>query len=141
MTPFELSAGDRKTVPAVTVLFAGLLLAFGLNDRPIPEIDGNDGIVEAFLGGDAADDEFFVSGRTPIETLPGGVKPWSFRVELNRAERSELLILPGVGPALADRIIQYRQTEGPFRQPEEIEKIRGIGKIKTAKLLPFLTVE
>lgn len=141
MTPFELSSSDRKTVSAVAALFAGLLFAFGVNDRPIPEIDGDDGIVEAFLGGDSENAESFKPGRTTGDPLAGEIKPWSFRVDLNLAERSELLILPGVGPALADRIIQYRQTEGPFRQPEEIEKIRGIGKIKTAKLLPYLTVE
>ena len=48
-------------------------------------------------------------------------------VNLNTAGRDELDTLPGIGPALADRIIEYRQRNGPFQRPEDIKKVSGIG--------------
>lgn len=48
-------------------------------------------------------------------------------VELNTASFAELLRLPGIGPVLAERIIAYREQNGPFRSLEELLHVRGIG--------------
>lgn len=48
-------------------------------------------------------------------------------VNLNRATAEELDSLPGIGPALAARIIEYRQKIGPFQRPEDLKKVSGIG--------------
>ena len=50
------------------------------------------------------------------------------KVDLNSASHEELTSLPGVGPALANRIIQYRSTVGRFRTNEEATAIPGISK-------------
>ncbi|HHY37085.1 MAG TPA: hypothetical protein GX518_05280 [Firmicutes bacterium] len=50
------------------------------------------------------------------------------KINLNRATRAELETLPGIGPALAERIITYREEHGPFRRPEEIKNVSGIGE-------------
>ena len=48
-------------------------------------------------------------------------------INLNTATKEQLDTLPGIGPALADRIIEYRQKYGPFQRPEDIKKVSGIG--------------
>ncbi len=48
-------------------------------------------------------------------------------INLNRATAEELDSLPGIGPALAARIIEYRQKVGPFQRPEDLKKVSGIG--------------
>jgi len=47
-------------------------------------------------------------------------------IDLNLATEAELNLLPGVGPKLASDILRYRQTEGWFTTPEQLQKIRGI---------------
>lgn len=49
------------------------------------------------------------------------------QVAVNRADASELTLLPGVGPALARRIVRERHQGGPFRRTEDLRRVRGIG--------------
>jgi competence ComEA-like helix-hairpin-helix protein len=49
------------------------------------------------------------------------------RVDINRASAAELEQLPGVGPAIAERIVNYRTAEGRFRNFEDLEKVPGVG--------------
>ena len=49
-------------------------------------------------------------------------------VNINTASAEELESLPRIGPALAQRIIEYREKEGPFKTIEEIINVRGIGE-------------
>ncbi|MFQ5839836.1 MAG: ComEA family DNA-binding protein, partial [Candidatus Methylomirabilales bacterium] len=48
-------------------------------------------------------------------------------ININTASRQELMRLKRIGPAYADRIIEYRETYGPFQRPEEIMRVKGIG--------------
>jgi comEA protein len=49
-------------------------------------------------------------------------------IDLNKATSEELQTLPGVGPALAGRIVEFREKNGPFRSVDELLKVRGIGE-------------
>ncbi len=60
--------------------------------------------------------------------------------DLNRATRADLQRLPGVGPALAERIISARDEAGPFISVDDLRRIPGIGAAKLERLRPFLIV-
>jgi competence protein ComEA len=67
-------------------------------------------------------------------------RPITYRVDLNDGKRAELMQLPGVGPALADRIEEYRRSHGGFRSVDELLKVPGIGPTTFERLRPLVTV-
>ena len=62
------------------------------------------------------------------------------RVNLNTADAAALESLPGIGPALAQRIIDYRMANGPFQTTAEIQDVRGIGAGIYEKIKDSITV-
>jgi competence protein ComEA len=61
-----------------------------------------------------------------------------FEVDINAADWPELMQLPGVGPTLAHRIVQSRQTAGPFADHEALRRVRGIGPKTLEQIRPYL---
>ena len=61
-------------------------------------------------------------------------------VDLNTATADQLDALPGVGPVMAQRIIQYRTDHGPFQSVDQLRQVSGIGDAKYADLSPLVTV-
>ena len=69
---------------------------------------------------------------------PSDSNPAGYRVDINTARRVELLQLPRIGPALADRIIERRTTVGPYAAIDDLLAVSGIGEITLAEIRPFL---
>jgi competence protein ComEA len=62
------------------------------------------------------------------------------KINVNSADASQLALLPRVGPSIAQRIIEYRKQNGPFKKPEDLMLVRGIGE-KTYELLkPYVAL-
>ena len=61
-------------------------------------------------------------------------------IDLNTAAVAELDALPGIGPVLAQRIVDHRSRQGPFRSVEELDDVPGIGPAIAAELAELVTV-
>lgn len=69
-----------------------------------------------------------------------GQKSGSQKININKADTTQLEALPGVGPATAEKIIAFRKTNGPFRSVEELQRVDGIGEAKLRQLAPHVAV-
>jgi competence ComEA-like helix-hairpin-helix protein len=65
----------------------------------------------------------------------------SATVSINRASREELEKLPGIGPALAARIVEQRERFGPFRRAEHLMLVRGVSERRFRQLRPFVKTD
>jgi competence protein ComEA len=86
-----------------------------------------------------------VAGQQIIVTGPGTVAQPSHeggdtRVSLNSATVAELDSLPGVGPVLAERIVEFREEHGLFTTVEDLLEVSGIGEAKLASIRDLVTV-
>ena len=62
------------------------------------------------------------------------------KININKADESELQNLPGIGPAKAAAIIEYRNTSGPFKAVEDLKNISGIGDKTFEKLKDLIAI-
>ncbi len=68
-------------------------------------------------------------------------EPVSGAVNVNTASADELITLPGIGPVTAQRIIDARDTYGPYHYPEDLLTVSGIGVKVLERLKPLITLE
>ena len=90
-----------------------------------------------------------VGEATPAAPLPGAAPPRAgdgttsaggkVKVNLNTATVEQLDALPGVGPVIAQRIVDYRQANGPFAAPEDVMNVTGIGPATYDELRDLIT--
>jgi len=62
-------------------------------------------------------------------------------VNINSATQKELTTLKGIGPVLADRVIEYRKRHGYFAQKEDLQKVKGIGGAKFEEVKEMISVK
>lgn len=60
------------------------------------------------------------------------------QISINYANADEIEKLPGIGPSLAQRIVEYRTKNGRFKEPGELKKVKGIGDKLFDKIQPFI---
>jgi competence protein ComEA len=63
-----------------------------------------------------------------------------YQVDLNSAEKPELVTLPEIGDTLAQHIIDYRRQHGPFQSIDDLRRVRGFGPKTMERLRPYLVV-
>jgi len=65
----------------------------------------------------------------------------SARLDLNAATINDLVRLPGIGPVMAKRIVEYREANGPFKSLQDLCKVKGIGVKTYEKLAPLVVIK
>jgi competence protein ComEA len=76
----------------------------------------------------------------PLISLQAGGKPGDQKVNINTASLEELQKLPRIGPAVAQRILDFRKENGNFKRVEDLLKVRGIGEKVFNQLKDLVTV-
>ncbi len=84
-------------------------------------------------------------GEKPVEegklTGNGGPRSKSsLLIDINRATALEIEALPGIGPKLARQIVEDRTANGPFRSPEDLQRVKGIGQAKLEQIKDLILV-
>lgn len=81
-------------------------------------------------------------GEADLPVQPPSSQPASGgKVNINTADAATLETLPGIGPAIAQRIIDYRQANGPFAKIEDIKDVSGIGDGILSKIQDLIVTE
>lgn len=88
------------------------------------------------------DDDFLIESSASAESVPISEPHYiDGRLCINSATENELMQLPGVGEKLAQRIIEYREENGPFLELDELDNVYGIGESILNGIREYLTVE
>ncbi|HZK43855.1 MAG TPA: helix-hairpin-helix domain-containing protein [Syntrophomonadaceae bacterium] len=82
-----------------------------------------------------------IIGEEEENPTPSGSGISSNKVNINKADASELATLSGIGPALSQRIIDHRNSNGPFKDISEIQNVSGIGEKKYEALKDSISVK
>ncbi len=80
-----------------------------------------------------------VTPSPPPEPEPPAPEPG--RLNLNQADAAALIALPGIGAALAERIVAYRQQSGPLARLDDLTQVRGVGPALVERLRPLVALE
>jgi competence protein ComEA len=100
------------------------------------------GLLAAAIGGAA----WLRAGRVIVPTAGDGPPPqaipWpDMRIDLNTASGPELEVLPGIGPRLAERIVDDRAAHGPFLTVAELTRVSGVGERLVEDIRPFTVAD
>ena len=104
-----------------------------------PAVDGEQVVVARRGTAGAAGAVPPAAPATPGAPVPGATGP-AAPVDLNTATLEQLDALPGIGPVLAQRILDWRAANGRFSTVEELGEVSGIGEATLGDLRPLVTV-
>lgn len=101
-------------------------------------------ITGMLIGRNTAGSFLYVHSEDTIsmqETIPEETRQDnSARMDLNQMNLDQLVELPGIGPTIAQRILDYKEEHGPFTSVDELLNVKGIGETRLTQLKEYLTV-
>jgi competence protein ComEA len=77
-------------------------------------------------------------GVNPIEIQRLPERQYEYRLDINKATYIEWMQLEGIGPALAEKIVEDREANGPFRSIADLDRVKGIATKTVERLRPHL---
>ncbi|PDO09230.1 MAG: hypothetical protein BLM47_13710 [Candidatus Reconcilbacillus cellulovorans] len=140
---------DWRTAALVVVatgaaFAAGVVLGSRSADGPTPPFPSEwrrmDGAVESVVSRREAEVRKTPSPVAPMPTSVSRAPSPSAKLDLNRAGKSDLIRLPGIGEARAEAIIALREKKGRFERVEDLLEVKGIGPKILEKIRPQVTV-
>jgi len=120
----------------LAILTLGVLFLLGLTVRHIQEQQVPPVAVDSLVAQPQSD-----STAQPPPSLRPERPSAQAPINVNTASRDVLQKLPGIGPALSERIATYRSTQRPFQRVAELERVSGIGPKTLATLRPMVRVQ
>ncbi len=120
---------SKQYLLLITALFVTFLIGvfIGRIYRPNISVDPNRNVSDSEETGfsyDLTDTRPYIDGK----------------INVNAATADDLMLLPGIGTELANRIVEYRSKNGPFKNIYELTNINGIGDSNLNKIKEYLTV-
>jgi len=127
----SITRNESIAILTLIVLFLTGLTVRHVREQQVPPLDA-----DSLVAGSEAPPPSGTASAASAPKAPSASTP----VPLNDASASRLQALNGIGPALAERIIEYRTTQRPFQRPAELKRVRGIGPKTLADIRPRITV-
>jgi comEA protein len=62
-------------------------------------------------------------------------------IDINRANQEQLQLLPGIGPVISKRIVEYRETHGDFKKIEDVIQVKGVGSNTFQRIKDYIAVD
>lgn len=132
---------QRATLLLLSAFGIGALVWWYRQSRPLPPVNPAETAVFEEYAKTLERDASAIVAET--EAPDSKRRPAALALQplnLNTAAEADLVRLPGIGPVMAKRIVEYRQAHGPFKRLDDLRKIKGIGAKTYAKLAPLLLV-
>ncbi len=142
-----MNGPEKKVfILALLLFFLGVLVKISPWD-PVPQIETFPYSERAF---DIGSENFTAEGKPSVGEAASAVREKRerhrkkakavvhFPLSINRASAEELCAIKGVGPKLAEKIVAYRASHGPFSGPKDLRKVSGIGKKKAETIIGFV---
>lgn len=129
----RLSITRHESLAVITLasLFLLGLTVRHVQEQQVPPLDADSLIAQS-----VADSTSSPSPPEPAASSPSAEDP----INVNTASRKALKALPGIGPALSERIVTYRSTQQSFQQVDELKHVSGIGPKTLETLRPMVRI-
>ena len=144
----DLTTSEKRTIIIilVVILISAVVQIFSSSSANAPRIDysESDSLFSRLshvlpqISSQQSEVQFQEKGTESDRSKVATPKNGNFRLNINNASEKDFTQLPRIGPAIAKRIIMYRESKGLFKSNDDLLNIKGIGPKTLEKIKPFL---